>query len=270
MLRLFVAAYLVFLFLPIVIIVLFAFHASPALSFPFEGFALRWFEELLSDASFLRALKNSVIVAAATSIATGVLGTCAALATTRLRRRARAAFSFLSFAPIALPGLFLGIALLVLFDRLGIQRSLWTVAIAHTLFCLPFFIEAVQSRVAYFDKDLEIAARDLGASPWKAFRLVTLPILAPTIVGGSILTFALSFDEIIITNFVIGDESTLPFYILSLMRRTVTPLINAASVLAIALTLVVLGLAALVLRSQRRRSRKFRDGDAAGSKQEAQ
>lgn len=106
--------------------------------------------------------------------------------------RPRAAFSFLSFAPIALPGLFLGAALLVLFDRLGIYRSLLTVILAHTLFCLPFFIEAVRSRLSYFDLDLELAARDLGATRWQAFRLVTFPLLAPTLIGGPILSFALS------------------------------------------------------------------------------
>lgn len=255
MLRLYVWVYLAFLVFPIAIITLFAFHSTPALSFPFEGLSLRWFHELLADQNFLTALKNSVIVASATAVVTTVLGTMSAMAVTRLPRRASAGFSFLGFAPIALPGLFLGISLLALFDRLGIYRSLWTVTIAHVLFCLPFFIETVRSRVTYFDHDLELAARDLGATPWQAFRKVTLPILGPTLVGGAILSFALSFDEIIITVFVIGEEGTLPFYILSLMRRTVTPLINAASVLALAMTLVTLGIAGIVMVGQRRQAR---------------
>lgn len=254
MLRLYVALYMVFLIFPIAVIALFAFHASPSLSFPLEGFSLRWFRDLMADGNFLTALKNSVIVASATAILTTILGTMAALALTRLPPRAKAGFGFLGFAPIALPGLFLGIALLALFSRLGIYRSLWTVTIAHVLFCLPFFIETVRSRVTYFDHDLELAARDLGASPWIAFRKVTFPILAPTLLGGAILSFALSFDEIIITVFVIGEEGTLPFYILSLMRRTVTPLINAVSVLALAMTLVTLGLAGLALAGRRRQA----------------
>ncbi len=260
MLRIYVWVYLAFLIFPIAIITLFAFHVSPALSFPFEGFSLRWFRELLADQNFLRALKNSVIVASVTAVTTTVLGTMSAMAVTRLPPKAKAAFSFLGFAPIALPGLFLGIALLALFDRLGVYRSLWTVTIAHVLFCLPFFIETVRSRVTYFDHDLELAARDLGATPWQAFRKVTLPILAPTLIGGAILSFALSFDEIIITVFVIGEEGTLPFYILSLMRRTVTPLINAASVLALAMTLVTLGLAGLAMAGQRRHAKNRRTG----------
>lgn len=261
MLRIYVWAYLAFLIFPIAIITLFAFHSSPALSFPFEGFSLRWFEMLLADQNFLTALKNSVIVAFVTAVVTTVLGTMAAMALTRLPERARAIFAFLGFAPIALPGLFLGIALLALFDRLGIYRSLWTVTIAHVLFCLPFFIETVRSRVTYFDHDLELAAHDLGATPWQAFRKVTLPILGPTLIGGAILSFALSFDEIIITVFVVGEEGTLPFYILSLMRRTVTPLINAASVLALMMTLVTLGLAGLAMAGQRRHAKSQRTVD---------
>lgn len=255
LLRIYVGVYLVFLIFPIAIITLFAFHSSSALSFPFEGFSLRWFSQLLNDKNFLDAMKNSLIVATSASLLATVLGTMSAVAVTRLPLRARGWFSALGFAPIALPGLFLGIALLALFDRLGVYRSLWTVIIAHTLFCLPFFIETVRSRVTYSDPDLELAARDLGATPWQAFRKVTLPILGPTLLGGAILSFALSFDEIIITVFVIGEEGTLPFYILSLMRRTVTPLINAASVLAIVLTLAVLGLAWLATATQAHRAK---------------
>lgn len=258
MLRLYVTAYLAFLFLPILMIGLFAFHMSPSMSFPFQGFSLQWFGEILADATFRDALLNSVIVATASSIATCLLGTFAALAVPRLSEKARAGFSFLAFAPIALPGLFLGISLLVLFQSLSVYRSLVTVIIAHTLFCLPFFIETVRTRVAYFDAELELAARDLGATPWRTFRLVTLPILAPTLLGGTILSFALSFDEIVITVFVIGEESTLPFYILSMLRRTVDPTINAVSVLAMGMTLLLLLVAGAILAVQRRQAMQQR------------
>ncbi|MES2433449.1 MAG: ABC transporter permease [Pseudomonadota bacterium] len=254
LLRSYVWLYLLFLFGPLAVIALFAFHASPALSFPFEGFSLRWFAEILDDPQFIAALKNSTIVAAASSVMTGILGTLAALALPRLPKRSLAGFNILTFAPIALPGLFLGIALLALFERLGIYRSLWTVTIAHTLFTLPFFIETVRSRVAYFDASLEEAARDLGAGPWTTFRLVTLPILFPTLMGGVLLSFALSFDEVVITVFVVGEKNTLPFYILSMMRRTVNPSINAASVLAMALSLASLLIGGLFFLLQRRRA----------------
>lgn len=258
MLRAYVALYLAFLFAPIVVIVLFAFHASPSLILPYTGFSLRWFDKLLADRQFVEALTNSLIVAAAASVITCVLGTFAALALTRLAPLPRKAFSVLSFAPVALPGLFLGVALLVLFDRLGIYRSLWTVTVAHVLFCLPFFIETVRTRVAYFDRSLEEAARDLGAGPLATFRRITLPILAPTLIGGTILTFALSFDELVITVFVIGEESTLPFYILSMMRRTVDPSINAASVIALVLSTALLAVGGLIIRAQRKRAISLR------------
>lgn len=261
MLRIYVGAYLLFLAFPIMIITLFAFHASPALTFPFEGFSLRWFADLWADPNFISSLKNSVIVAVVASALTCILGTATALALIRLSPKPRAVLSFLSFAPIALPGLFIGASLLILFDQLGIYRSLLTVILAHTLFCLPFFVEAVRARVTYFDLDLELAARDLGATRWQAFRLVTLPLLFPTVVGGAILSFALSFDEIIITVFVVGEQSTLPFYILSLLRRTVTPLINAASVFAILFTLLVLLLAGSLLWLQAKREKAARIGE---------
>lgn len=264
MLRAYVVVYLLFLFLPIIMITLFAFHATSALSFPFAGFSIQWFAEILSNDRFLHSLWNSVIVATASSILTCILGTLAALAIPRLSQGPKAAFSFLAFAPIALPGLFLGIALLVLFDAMGVSRSLLTVTIAHTLFCLPFFIETVRSRVAYFDTEIELAARDLGATPLQAFRLVTLPILAPTLVGGTLLSFALSFDEIVITAFVIGDQSTLPFFILSMLRRTVNPSINAASVLAMGMTLLVLVVVAGLMLLQRRRAAQLRAVEDTG------
>jgi spermidine/putrescine transport system permease protein len=263
-LRIYVWFYLMFLFGPLIVITLFAFHASPALSFPFEGLSLQWFAAILDDSQFLKALKNSTIVALAASVLTGILGTLAALALPRLPKRTLAGFNMLTFAPIALPGLFLGIALLALFERLGIYRSLWTVTIAHTLMCLPFFIETVRARVAYFDASLEEAARDLGASPLKAFRLVTLPILFPTLMGGMLLSFALSFDEVVITVFVVGEENTLPFYILSMMRRTVNPTINAASVLAMALSLASLMIGGLFFLMQRRRAQARRTDNLGG------
>jgi ABC-type spermidine/putrescine transport system permease subunit II len=229
--------YVAFLYAPMVIITLFSFHSSPALTFPFEGFSLRWYARIFSDNGFLTALANSIIVGVATTVITTLLGSLAALGLARLSGRTKTAMGFLSFAPVGLPGLFLGIALVILFSQIRLQRSLVTVTIAHVLFTLPFFIEAVRSRVEYFDLSLEEAARDLGAGPVRTFWLVTLPIIAPTIIGAAILTFALSFDEFIITVFVSGNDSTLPLLIWSMMRRAVSPDINAVSVLSLAMSL---------------------------------
>lgn len=258
LLRLYVWAYLAFLMGPVVLIVLFSFHSSQALSFPFAGFSLRWYVEFVTNSQVLEAVKNSTIVALGTAVTTGILGSMAALAFPRLSPRAKAMLSWTTFAPIALPGLFVGISLLALFALAKVQLSLATVTIAHVVVTLPFFVVAARSRVELFDLTLEEAARDLGATPLQTFRLVTLPIIAPTLIGATIMSFALSFDEFVVTSFVIGTESTLPMLIWSMMRRTVTPLINAVSTLALALSVLLLALAGLFFWIQQRRSRQAR------------
>jgi ABC-type spermidine/putrescine transport system permease subunit II len=128
-----------------------------------------------------------------------------------------------------------------------------TVIIGHTLFTFPFFVESVRSRLEYFDLSFEEAARDLGASPLKAFWLVTLPIIGPTIAGAAILAIALSLDEFLITVFVTGSDTTLPLMILSMMRRAVSPTINAASVFMLVVTIAIIVIAGLVMTLRRRR-----------------
>lgn len=251
-LRSYLWLFMAFLFAPIVIIVLFSFHSTPSLVFPIEGLSLRWYEGLIGNPNFVTSLENSVKVGLATAVITTVLGTLTALALIRMSKRSRKIVEALNFAPIGLPGLFLGISLVVLFAQIGLERSLVTVTIAHVLFTLPFFVEAMRSRITYFDHSVEEAARDLGASPARVFWKVTIPILSPTIVGGAILTFALSFDEFIITVFVSGNDTTLPLFIFSMMRRTVDPSINAASVIALVLSLSVLAIGGGYMMLKRR------------------
>jgi ABC-type spermidine/putrescine transport system permease subunit II len=228
------------------------------LSFPFAGLSLRWYVEFFSNGQVLEAVKNSAIVALGTAVTTGILGSMAALAFPRLSPGAKAILSWTTFAPIALPGLFVGISLLAFLALAKVQLTLATVTIAHVVVTLPFFVVAARSRVELFDLTLEEAARDLGATPLQTFRLVTLPIIAPTLIGATIMSFALSFDEFVVTSFVIGTESTLPMLIWSMMRRTVTPLINAVSTLALALSVLLLALAGLFFWIQQRRSRHAR------------
>lgn len=254
MLKLYVVAVVAFLFAPIFVIVLFSFNATPSLVFPMEGLSLNWYRQLIASYDFQRSFLNSLKVGLGATVCTTILGTLAALALIRMSRRWRVLLEFLAFAPIGLPGLFLGVALVTLFAQLGLARNLFTVTIAHVLFTLPFFIEAMRSRITYFDRSLEEAARDLGASPFQVFAKVTIPILMPTIAGAAILTFALSFDEFIITVFVSGNETTLPVYIWSMMRRTINPMINAASVITLVFSLSILALAGLWLWYQRKRA----------------
>ena len=259
MLKLYVFAVVTFLFAPIFVIVLFSFNASPSLVFPMEGLSLHWYRELISSYDFQRSFLNSLKVGLGATVCTTILGTLAALALIRISRRWRVVFEFLAFAPIGLPGLFLGVALVTLFAELGLARNLFTVTVAHVLFTLPFFIEAMRSRITYFDRSLEEAARDLGASPFQVFARVTVPILLPTIAGAAILSFALSFDEFIITVFVSGNDTTMPLYIWSMMRRTINPTINAASVITLAFSLSIIALAGLWIWYQRKRAMGIRN-----------
>jgi spermidine/putrescine transport system permease protein len=240
------------LYAPIALIVLFSFHSSAALTFPFQGFSLRWYQELFAQEAMLAALKNSLLVGTVSTLATTVIGSLAALAFVRLRGRATKIASVLGFAPIALPGLFLGVGLLIFFSQLGLQRSLFTVTLGHILITVPFFIEVSRSRLAHFDISVEEAARDLGATPLQTFRLVTLPIIAPTLLGAAILSFAISLDEIIVTVFISGNQSTVPLMIMSMLRREVSPLTNAISVISIGLVMatMILGSLALFLRKR--------------------
>jgi len=245
---------LVFLYVPLVVVVLFSFHATGALSFPFTGFSLRWYRETFGSSIFVDALQNSAVVACSVALITLVIGTMAAYGLTRCRPRWRAPLAALFFLPITLPGLFVGIALLVYFARIDIQLSLVTVAIAHFVFVFPYFLLIAAAALDRLDPALEEAASDLGATPAQVFRKVTLPQIWPVLVGATALAFALSFDEFIITFFVIGSDSTLPMFIFSKLRRTVDPSINVVSTVLMATTLILWTVAfAFAVRAARRR-----------------
>lgn len=253
-LRCIVFATLAFLIAPLLVIILFSFHATPSLSFPFTGFSLRWYEQLFTDAQLGGALLKSLKIAVCTAIVTVLLGAGASLAWLRLKKRGRAVIEALCVTPIALPGLFLGVALLVMFAELGITLSSVTIVCAHVLLTLPILIVTMKARLALFDPSLEEAARDLGANQRQTFSRVTLPLIAPTLISCAILSLAISFDEFVLTSFVSGTETTLPMFIWSMMRRTVTPLINAISTLALAFSIAVLIGAWAVGRLRRNRA----------------
>jgi len=230
---------LLFLYLPLVIVVLFSFHKTASLSLPFEGFSTRWYRDVFTSFEVRESLENSAVIAFVVSLITLLLGTAAAYGLSRSTSRLRTPLSLLFFVPITLPGLFLGISLLVFFTRLQITLSLVTVGIGHFIYVFPFFLLIALAALGRLDVALEEAAADLGASPWLVFRRVTLPQVWPVLVGASLLAFALSFDEFVITFFVIGSDSTLPLYIWSSLRRTVDPSINVVSTLLMAIMFLV-------------------------------
>lgn len=235
-----------FLWLPIVLVVLFSFHRTGSLAFPFRGVSLRWYRTVLGSDEIREAAINSVIIAATTTMVTMILGTLAAWALSRTKSRWRGALAVLFFVPLTLPGLFIGIALLVYFREAQFTLSMGTVAIAHLVYVLPYYLLIAQAALDRLDPMLEEVASDLGASRWQTFTKVTLPQVWPVLVGASLLAFALSFDEFIITFFVIGPDSTLPMYVFSQLRKTVDPQINAIATLLLASVIALFAVTFLV------------------------
>jgi putrescine transport system permease protein len=234
-----VALGLAFLYLPIVILVIYSFNGSRLVTI-WGGWSTRWYVELLNDSAMLQAAWTSLRIAFLSATAATVLGTLAAVALVRGGRfRGRVAFSGLVYAPLVMPEIITGLALLLLFVAINVDRGFWTVTLAHTTVTMCFVTVVVQSRLLSFDVSLEEAARDLGCPPFKAFMTVTLPLILPAIAAGWILAFVLSLDDLVIASFTTGPGSiTLPIRIYSEVRMGVKPEINAISTIMIALVAV--------------------------------
>jgi spermidine/putrescine transport system permease protein len=243
---------LLFLFVPLVVVVIFSFNDGGSVTLPFRGLTVDWYREILSSPEFRNAVWNSAKVATIVALATLLLGTLAAYGITRARSRFRPAVAVLLFLPLTLPGLFLGLSLLVVFSRAEVSLSLGTVAIAHLVYVLPYYLLIAVAALQRLDPALEEVGADLGGGAWLVFRRVTIPQIWPILFAAALLAFLLSFDEFIITFFVIGPQSTLPLFIFSSLRRTVDPSINAISSLLLLITIVVFAISfVLTLRSAR-------------------
>jgi spermidine/putrescine transport system permease protein len=238
------AAFFAFLYLPLAAIVLFSFDASPVSAFPLQGWTLRWYRDLLSDADLLASAANSLKVASAATAASLVLGTAGALGLDRCRFRGRDLLIRLILMPIVLPGIITGISFLVFFGALRWPLSLLTVTVGHATFCVPIVLTQVLARLRRFDRRVEDAAMDLYAGRLRTFLLVTLPALRTSILGGALLSFALSLDEIVVTLFVTGRDNTLPMQLWAMLRRGFTPEVNAAATLILAASTLLVVLAA--------------------------
>ena len=227
-----------FLFAPIALVVLFSFNKTAALTFPFHGFSLRWYRAVLNSPLYRDAIVASLRVAVITVVVVVVVGTLAGIGVTRYDFRGRGIVRLFLLFPGALPGLFVGIALLSFFVQTKVTLSLWTVTVGHFVYVLPYFFLVVTSRLQRFDYVLEEAARDLGAGPWATLRRVTLPLIAPSLIAGALVVFSLSWDEVFITFFTIGAQNTLPLVIYSTVKQSVDPSVNAISTLLLAGSLV--------------------------------
>ena len=229
-----------FLYVPLAIVVAFSFNDS-RLNAEWVGFTLHWYDVLFHDEQMLAAALNSLVIALVASSVSTVLGTLAGYAMYRHRLRL---LPVLVLTPIAIPEILTGVSLLMFFVMLNMTLGLVSIMLSHIAFCIGFVAIVVRSRLSGMDESLTEAARDLGATPAQAFRLVTLPLIMPGIVAGALMAFTLSIDDFVITFFTAGvDATTLPLQIYSMIKIAVTPEVNAISTLLMLLTLVLIVIA---------------------------
>ncbi len=251
-----------FLYLPMVILVIYSFNESRLVTV-WAGFSTKWYGELLHNEEFLDAAWVTLKVAFLSSTLATIFGTMAAYVLVRAGRfSGRTLFSGMIYAPLVMPEVITGLSLLLLFIGIGLDRGVFTIVLAHTTFAMCYVSVVVSSRLASFDRSLEEAALDLGCSAFDAFRLVTLPIIAPAVISGWLLAFTLSLDDLVIASFTTGPSATtLPIKIFSAVRLGVSPEINALSTLMIAI--VTIGVVTASLISKRAAVAQARDEQSA-------
>ena len=245
-----IALVLAFLYLPILLLVVYSFNASRLVTV-WGGFSLKWYANLAANKQLLEAARISLVIGAVSATIATVLGTMAALALTRHGRVfGRTGLAGMVYATLVMPEIITGLSLLLFFVAIGMDRGIWTVTIAHATFTMCFVTVIVQSRLVGFDRSLEEAALDLGATPTETFYFVTLPIIAPAVASGWILAFTLSLDDLVIASFTSGPSaSTLSMRIYSQVRLGVTPEINAISTILIAVVAVAVLATSVALKT---------------------
>src|SRR5210317_2412630 len=245
-----------FLYIPIVILVVYSFNKSKLVTV-WGGFSPKWYGELLQNQAFLDAAKVTLQVGVVSSTLATILGTMAAFVLVRGGRFVgRTLFSGMIYAPLVMPEVITGLSLLLLFIGIGLDRGVMTIVLAHTTFSMCYVSVVVSSRLATFDMSLEEAALDLGSTPFDAFRLVTLPIIAPAVISGWLLAFTLSLDDLVIASFTSGPSATtLPIKIFSAVRLGVSPEINALSTIMIGVVAIGVITASLITKRATLRQR---------------
>jgi spermidine/putrescine transport system permease protein len=209
---------LIALYIPIAILFLFSLNNGVIFAFPLTGLTTHWYADMLQNKELLNALRNSVIVAVSSSFASVALGTLAAIGLARFEFKGKSIFVAAALLPLLVPFIIVGVALLILFAGLQIERSLLTVTIAHTIVSLPYTLLVIMSRMAGFDKHLEEAAQDLGATYPYTLRRVIIPMIGSAILAAWLVAFTVSFDEFVLASFLIGGSPTLPIYLFGQLR----------------------------------------------------
>ena len=232
---------LAFIYVPLIVVVIYAFSSANSFEWPPPGFTLDWFEKAIENPGARDAFLYSVKTAALATAVALVLGTLASLGVARYRFFGRETISFLVILPIALPGIVTGIALNSTFTQIfGIDLSLFTIVVAHATFCIVLVYNNVVARLRRLSNSFEEASADLGATPWQTFRMVTLPNMRTALVAGGLLAFGLSFDEIIVTTFTVGaGDETLPLWILTnYSKPNQLPIVNAVAAIVVLISII--------------------------------
>ena len=236
-----------FLYLPIATLVLFSFNANNVTRLPLTGWTLEWYAKALSNSDLLTALWNSLIVAGATVIICLLIGVPTAFALDRFNFWGKSLFRRLVLLPITLPGIITGVSILSFLSTFKIPLSLWTVIVGHGTAFTAIVITSLFARLQRFDRRMEEASADAGARPWQTFVYITLPNIRTALIGSSLICFTLSFDEIPVTFFLTGRDNTLPMYIWSVVRRGITPEINAIGTIIILTSIVIIFVSVLMV-----------------------
>lgn len=238
------------MYLPIVLIVIYSFNESK-ISSVWGGFSLKWYAALFRDSEMLKALVNSLVLGVSSCLCAAVLGTLGALGMAKLPGKSSGAMEYLVTLPMMTPEIILGMVFLAFFSLLGLPFGMTTLILAHTAFCVPYIFMLVKARLVGMDPSLAEAARDLGASERRVFFDITLPLIAPAVLSGMLLSFAMSLDDVIISIFVTGvNVNTLPIRVYTQLKTSVTPEINALCTLMLAATLALVLLSALAGRKR--------------------
>jgi ABC-type spermidine/putrescine transport system permease subunit I len=229
----------IFLYLPIAFLIIFSVNKSPTASFPWQGFTLQWYREVIRDPWMINSVRNSLMIACLTALISVAVAAPAAYAMVRFRFPGRTLLKQSLIIPMIIPSIMLGFALLVLFTAFEIDLSVATVLIGHVTYVLPYVFFVVAAQQYGFDKTLEEAAMDLGANRWVTFRRVTLPLMVPGLLAGGLFAFTLSLDEFIITFLLTGTLQTLPLFVWGMLRTMVSPTVNAVGTLIVIIAFVV-------------------------------
>jgi spermidine/putrescine transport system permease protein len=241
-------------YIPIILTVIYSFNESK-LSSVWDGFSLRWYEELVRDRDIKEALRNSLVLAGLSCSAATVIGTTGAIGMHRWKNRANDVIAYLSMMPLMIPEIILGMVFLAAFSLMNLPFGMLTLVIAHTTFCVPYIFMTVRARLEGMDASIEEAARDLGANSGQVFWDVTLPAIVPAILSGLVLAFAMSFDDVVISMFVTGATvNTLPIKIYTRMKTGVTPEINALATIMLLVTILIFWVGSLPAKRRNKKT----------------